>query len=246
MVLNRCPEKGERRMILRKKWQIIVSWLVTILLPVALALLGVRLVLMPWFVELEYRTPGFPDDSYGFTRQERIQYARIALDYLINDTDISFLADLRFPGGEQAPDYSCQFMDDCTHLYNDRELEHMVDVKNAIHWVQLVLYTSLALILVMGIWAWYGKWWQEFCQGMRRGGLLTLILIGVILLFVLVGFGVFFIFFHEIFFAAGTWTFYYSDTLIRLFPERFWRDTFLVVGVLAAGLGLLIERIFRK
>ena len=228
------------------KWQGILSWLVTILLPVALALLGVRLVLMLWYVELEYRTPGFPDDSYGFTRQERIQYARIALDYLLNDADITFLGDLRFPSGEQAPDLSCQFMDDCTRLYNDRELGHMVDVKIAIYWVQVVLYTSLGLILAAGIWARYGGWWREYSQGMRRGGLLTLILIGIILLLVLAAFGVFFIFFHEVFFAEGTWTFYYSDTLIRLFPERFWRDTFLVVGALAAGMGFLIERIFRK
>jgi hypothetical protein len=27
--------------------------------------------------------------------------------------------------------------------------------------------------------------------------------------------------FHQIFFSAGTWMFLYSDTLIRLFPERF-------------------------
>jgi integral membrane protein (TIGR01906 family) len=233
-------------MQIKLKWQMILSWLVTLILPVALALLGVRLVLMPWYVELEYRTPGFPDDSYGFTLQERLQYARIALDYLMNDADITFLGDLRFPAGEKAPDLSCQFMDDCTHLYNDRELGHMVDVKIAIYWVQVVLYSSLGLILAAGLWAWYGKWWREFSQGMRRGGLLTLILIGIILLFVLAAFGVFFIFFHEMFFAAGTWTFYYSDTLIRLFPERFWRDTFLVVGALTAGLGFLVERFFRK
>jgi hypothetical protein len=29
--------------------------------------------------------------------------------------------------------------------------------------------------------------------------------------------------------------FYYSDTLIRLFPERFWRDAFIAVGLLAAA-----------
>ena len=40
-------------------------------------------------------------------------------------------------------------------------------------------------------------------------------------------------------FKAGTWTFLYSDTLIRLFPERFWQDTFLVVGGLSAVLGLV-------
>lgn len=228
------------------KWQVILSWLVTIVLPVALVLLAVRLVLMPWYVEFEYRTPGFPEDTYGFSLDERIQYTRIALDYLLNDAEISFLGDLRFPAGQQTPEFSCQFMEDCTRLFNDRELQHMVDVKIAIQWVRVVLFTSLILVLALGLWAWFGKWWREFCQGMRRGGLLTLILIGIILLFVFVAFGVFFIFFHQIFFASGTWTFYYSDTLIRLLPERFWRDTFLVVGLLAAIMGFLTERVFRK
>ncbi|MEJ2126169.1 MAG: hypothetical protein P8X84_01420 [Candidatus Bathyarchaeota archaeon] len=27
--------------------------------------------------------------------------------------------------------------------------------------------------------------------------------------------------FHQLFFTSGTWTFYTSDTLIRLFPMRF-------------------------
>jgi uncharacterized membrane protein len=65
-------------------------------------------------------------------------------------------------------------------------------------------------------------------------------MIGVIVAFTLLAFGFFFIFFHEIFFKEGTWMFYYSDTLIRLFPERFWRDTFLMVGGLSGIGGLLL------
>ena len=70
-------------------------------------------------------------------------------------------------------------------------------------------------------------------MGLERGGWLTLILVGLIVLTVLVGFGYFFIAFHEVLFAPGTWTFEYSDTLIRLFPERFWRDTFLILGLIS-------------
>jgi integral membrane protein (TIGR01906 family) len=65
-------------------------------------------------------------------------------------------------------------------------------------------------------------------------------LLAAILIFVLVAFGVIFVMFHNIFFESGTWTFLFSDTLIRLFPERFWRDTFLAVGLLAGGAGVAL------
>jgi integral membrane protein (TIGR01906 family) len=57
---------------------------------------------------------------------------------------------------------------------------------------------------------------------------------------VLIGFSVFFVFFHQIFFESGTWVFRFSDTLIRLFPERFWRDTFIAIGLLSIAGGLVL------
>ncbi len=46
--------------------------------------------------------------------------------------------------------------------------------------------------------------------------------------------------FHGLFFNGNTWLFAYSDTLIRLFPIRFWEDTFLTSAfiVLAGGAGI--------
>src|SRR4030042_502251 len=70
---------------------------VIILVPIILVLAAVRLVLYPWYLEFEYRTPNFPPDSFGFTMDDRLHYARIALDYLLHDEDISFLAAESFP-----------------------------------------------------------------------------------------------------------------------------------------------------
>jgi len=60
---------------------------------------------------------------------------------------------------------------------------------------------------------------------------------------------VWFVAFHRVFFAAGTWTFEYTDTLIRHFPERFWFDAALTLaaislagGLLAAWIGRGLER----
>ena len=218
----------------------LLSWLVTVLVPVALLLTSLRLVMLPWFLEIEYRTPNFPPDRYGFTVGERLKYSRIALDYLLNDQDISFLGELQFPSGQRVPDPSCQLMEDCSRIYNERELEHMVDVKIVAQAALKVWFLSLGGLLVLGLWAWFGKWWGLYRIGLRRGGWLTVGLLCGLVLFGLLAFGTLFVWFHQIFFEAGTWVFYYSDTLIRLFPQRFWRDIFLLVGLLTAGFGLAL------
>ncbi len=221
------------------------SWLMTLLLPVALVLSAVRLLITPLFLQVEYNTPGFPPDPYGFTKADRLYWAGIAATYLLNDADISFLAELRFPEGQAAPPESCRFMDDCTRLYNDRELKHMQDVKAVVQRALQVWLASLILLTGGGVWAYYRGWMAEYRRALRRGGWLTLGLLGGILLFVLLAFGVIFVAFHNVFFDPGTWTFFYSDTLIRLFPERFWRDTFLALALLAGGAGALIIWLLR-
>lgn len=224
----------------------ILSLLIALIFSVVIVLSVVRLMINPWYLNFEYRTPKFPADTYGFSLQDRLKYGKIAAEYLINSADISFLGDLRFPTGQQAPEGSCQFMSDCTRLYNDRELEHMLDVKNVVRGAMLVLEVGFALLVGLAIWAWRGKWQDTYLKGLERGGIFVLVLIGLIILSVLTAFDYIFIIFHEIFFKAGTWTFFYSDTLIRLFPVRFWQDTFLMVGGLSIAIGLLFYFVIRK
>lgn len=224
----------------------IASWTVTLLVPIVLVLTAVRVLLTPAFVFIEYNTPGFPSDPYGFSKDDRLNYANIALDYLLNDEDISFLANLSFPDGQTAPPQSCQAMDDCSRLYNNRELQHMLDVKNVVQGALCTWVVAIVLIAVLALMSWRLDWMGSFRFALGRGGWLTVILLGGIILFVLLAFGVIFVAFHEVFFDPGTWTFYYSDTLIRLFPERFWRDTFIAVGVLAGLPGFLFGRFFQR
>ncbi len=223
-----------------------LSWLVAMVLPIVIVLSVVRIMVNPWYLQFEYHTPGFPADNYGFTLQDRLKYGRFAVEYLVNRADISYLGDLRFPAGQQAPEPSCQYMSDCTHLYNDRELEHMLDVKNVVRGAIIVLEAGFFILLALAVWAWLGGWNNDYLKGLERGGVMTLVLLLVIIILAIVAFNYIFIIFHEIFFKAGTWTFLYSDTLIRLFPERFWRDTFLMVGGLSAGLGILFKFSMRK
>ena len=212
---------------------IVLSWLVTILIPTALIGLGLRVLLTPVFLQVEYSMPYFPPDEYGFTKEDRLKWAPFALDYLINNADISYLSDLKF--------------DDGTPLYNERELSHMGDVKRVTQGALRVWYASLALLVLLGAWAWFGGWWQAYVLGLMRGGWLMVGLALTVGLIVVVGilinpdiFFSFFAGFHSLFFEGDSWLFLYSDTLIRLFPIRFWQDAFLLAAVIALGGGVAL------
>ena len=93
----------------------IVTWLVTLIIPLALILTGVRMILTHVFIQVGYRMPNFPEDTYGMTQEERLKWTPVLWDYLLNDEGISFLGDLSFEDGSP--------------LFNERELSHMEDVK---------------------------------------------------------------------------------------------------------------------
>ena len=204
----------------------ILQILVTILVIVFLLLTGIRLLLTEAFVQLEYNMPGFPEDPYGMTKAQRLEYAPIALEFLLNGADDSFLGDLTFEDG--------------TPLYNERELSHMVDVQVLTVLFLKVWYVSIGLLTVVTFWAWRGNWWREYLKMLSNAGLTTIVVLGTLILLLVLSFDLVFTNFHRIFFEGDSWLFLYSDTLIRLFPERFWLDAFAIVGVFTfvGGLGL--------
>jgi integral membrane protein (TIGR01906 family) len=209
-----------------------LAWFVSLLVPVALVIVAVRLAMTPAFLAFEYRTPNFPPDTYGFTLEDRMYWGTIAINTLV---ELRAVDDVR-----------AQRFEDGTSVYNERELGHWEDVINLWRSASRVGYGALFLLVGLGIWAWRTGWLVSYKASIGRGGLLTLSLMGVIIVFVAVAFGVLFVGFHQIFFPPGTWQFFYSDTFIRLFPERFWRDIFLAVGGMSVGFGLLLWYFFVK
>ena len=211
----------------------IFSSLVAILVPIALIGLGLRILLSPLFLQLEYNMPYFPPDEFGFSKEDRLKWAPYALGYLTNNEDISYLGNLTFEDG--------------TPLYNERELRHMDDVKLVTQGALKVWYVSLAILLLLGVWARFGGWWPEYRLGLMRGGWLMIGLAVTVTLIVVIGIMVdpnvfwnFFAGFHSLFFEGDSWLFLTSDTLIRLFPIRFWQDAFLWAAVIALGGGIAL------
>ena len=195
-------------------------------LPVVLILTSVRLVSSELFLHIEYNRPGFPDDRYGLSKDDRLHYAPYALEYLHNDAGIDYLGDLTFENGGQ--------------LYNERELEHMEDVKVVMRAAMRVwLGVGLAFVAVVIGLAWRPATRRHLWGSLAAGGTFTIMLIITAVVLVLANWDYFFDTFHATFFQGGTWQFRNSDTLIRLFPEQFWLDASLTIGFLTIGGALL-------
>jgi integral membrane protein (TIGR01906 family) len=207
-----------------------LSYLISLLTPIVLIGTALRILLTPVFYTAEYNMPYFPADQYGFTKADRLRWAKPSVEYLINSADISYLGNLKF--------------DDGSPLYNERELSHMADVKNVVIGTLRVWYIALVTLILLAIMAYYRDWMPNYLNGLRRGGWWMIFLAMALGLTAGIGIAVnpdvfwqFFTLFHQVFFEGDSWLFYYSDTLIRLFPIRFWQDAFLWAAILALGGG---------
>jgi len=204
--------------------------LVPLLVPVALVMAAVRLLLTPLFLQASYRVPLVPPDPYGLDTPERLHWAELSRQYLLNDADRSFLARLRF--ADRRP------------VFNAREIRHLEDVKAVVQTALKVGYAAWAGLLGLGVWAWYrGEGaWLAYRAAVARGGWITLWSMLAIVVAVVVAFGPFFVFFHRLFFEGDSWLFAQTDTLIRLFPEPFWVNAFLVVAGISALAAWVLTR----
>jgi integral membrane protein (TIGR01906 family) len=207
-------------------WLGLINLIVSLVTPIAIALVALRILLIPIWLHVEYRLPGFPEDTYGFTLEDRLKWATMAMDYLLNRQGIEFLSHYRFEDGSP--------------LFTEREFMHMEDVKKL---TQFALNTGAGILLGLGGiggFAWRSGWWKLFQRSIRRGGWLTSGLIMILIGLIAFNFDRLFVIFHRVFFEGDSWLFSYSDTLIRLFPMRFWQDVFIAWGglTLLGGVGI--------
>jgi integral membrane protein (TIGR01906 family) len=211
----------------RSRFLPILTVVITLLVPVMLVMISVRVIMTEAYLALEYSKPDFPPDFYGFTQADRLSYAPFAVQYLLNGAGIEYLGNIKQSNGQP--------------LYNERELSHMVDVKTVTQVALAALGGAVALfVLLVTIMIRTEEGRRSLRQGLLSGGVLMLVILAGLVMYVLLNWDAFFNSFHALFFAEGTWRFEYSDSLIRLFPERFWQDAALTIGVMSAIGALLI------
>lgn len=195
-----------------------------VIYPFLLLIGAVRLIASSAFLWVVYQRAGFPVDSFGFSTADRLTFGAYGVDYLNNTADSRYLGGLRDVAG--AP------------MFLESEVAHMSDVKDVIGYTYLagIILAVLALICLIYL----GK---RYAGGIRRGlfagSVATIGLIAVLGGLAIWNWEGFFTSFHQMFFANGTWTFSYSDTLIRLYPPQFWVDAGIGIGALVLGAAIL-------
>lgn len=210
--------------------------LMAILTPIVVVLTALRIMMTPVFLQVEYRMPGFPADSYGFSQADRLKWSQVSMDYLLSNDKIDV-----FDQYQQS---------DGSPLYTARELVHMDDVKVLVGAGRNVWLAVLVLFTALSIFIYVRRDLRPWFLGLRAGSYATLTLIAMMLLSTFSDFDQLFTEFHHLFFTGDSWLFLYSDTFIRLFPIRFWMDAFIFTGVLsvagAVGLIVISNRQLRK
>ena len=199
---------------------------IAVVVPFAVVGNGVLVLLQPWFVRFEYDRGGFPADAFGLGAAERTRLALVGLRSILpwDRQGIERLEQARLSDG--------------TTAFGPRELRHMGEVRRLVRWL-----LALDAIAVAGILALAGRGRTRALagRGLRAGGLLTLGLcgaVGVMLAFNPVRFltG-----FHTVFFLSrSSWRFADSDTLRRLYPDRFSTDTSALLGAAATAQALVL------
>ena len=163
----------------------------------------------------------------GMDNETRARLAVRAVRYLVNSADITYLSQDRD--------------DDGNALYNERELGHMEDVKLVVGRVLGLWRISLAMVIGSFMWLYFKSNTDDIIkQSVTYGS--GVIIVGIICLlgYILINFDSFFTSFHQMFFESGSWTFSYTDILIRLFPPKFWSDVATFIAATSLFEGLLL------
>lgn len=194
--------------------------LVMICLPLTLVLVSVDIIATNAYIRHEYGLREFPSSEL-YPPEARLRLAEATMHYLRSSEDADYLRELEYSGEP---------------VYNQREVQHLVDVKAVMDGVFLAEKAAIAILGAALIYLAGAR--KDRVAALRSAVIGCSLLWGSALVLgatALVSFDWFFTQFHRVFFKDGTWTFYVTDTLIQLFPLRFWMDAAWKIGVLALG-----------
>jgi integral membrane protein (TIGR01906 family) len=129
---------------------------------------------------------------------------------------------------------------DGTPVLNDRERAHMRDVRGVFTGFWLLVAAAAVVLVVAfrrtrGTEARFATW-----RAVAGGARALAIAIAVAGIFAILAFEALFEVFHRLFFSTGSYTFDpRTDRLVQLFPQQFWSETVIALGVVVLGAAIL-------
>lgn len=204
----------------------VAALLFIIAVPVALFTTNIRIAANePRVYEYAADTYDSPEAT-GIPRGELLRASAGIRDYFRNDESRLFIRVID-SDGEAAP------------LFNSRETQHMHDVKSVLQMTfrvqEVAVVFVLAYVVAIFIWARESSLRTLATQLIIAGGV-GLVAIGAVGAFAAVGFDQFWEQFHGVLFSNDLWQLDPErDHLIQMFPEDFWRDMTIWIGVGTVG-----------
>jgi len=182
--------------------------------PVLFIGIPIKMAFTHWFVEFEYLRRDLPPDPYGLDTETRLRLAILGLEAVLSDEGMRRFKEARLPDGRKA--------------FTDREIKHMEDVKRVLSIFNGLFYISLGIwiagIVIKRNLRWIGTLLISTTS-------LTLLIALFSLAISLYDYNLAFEVFHNYVFDPYSWRFSYSDTLLRVYPMRFWFEaTFFVLS----------------
>lgn len=109
-------------------------------------------------------------------------------------------------------------------FYTQREVLHLLDVRNLFKLTSLLLFIYLAVIIIFSNILIAKKQKKKLFSALKFGSLAGIGAILVLFLFSLANFDILFFKFHQISFTNDLWLLPLDTNLIKLFPQQFFQD----------------------
>ena len=153
-------------------------------------------------------------EATGLENEELTQIARRLIDYFNSDEEFTDI-----------------------EVFQEREVDHLKDVKGLIQLVYRVQIGTLVFILIYIVFNFLllrRALWQEIAKRLVWGGLATIGLVAILGFFALVGFDDLFLWFHLVSFRNELWQLSPDAMLLLMFPQGFFNDAtlFLATGTI--------------
>ncbi len=189
--------------------------------PIWIIGISARIVFNDWFIEFEYSKKDFPKDRYGLDNDYRKYLAKIGLKAVLSKEGLKKFEETKFPNGRKA--------------FRDKEVKHMADVNKLLSFIFPLSYT-LFFFWIIGVF-----YLEEYREKLLIGsGLITVFLILISGIFTFTNYNKAFELFHNYVFDTTSWKFKSYDTLLRIYPMKFWFDGTVAVVVISFILSLTL------
>jgi hypothetical protein len=176
----------------------------------------VHAIVRPWFPPIVIHR--LPPEPYGMTQAQRIALASVALRSIVPfEGGDRVLREAQLPSGGPA--------------FDRKERQHLRSVRDYIAGLNLIHLLGIVALVVLAI---VRRTRPIAREGLLAGATVTLGIAAFVGIYLAVSPISFLGGFHRFFFSGDSWRFAETETLRRVFPDRFWTDTAAVLGALVA------------